>query len=143
MQVLKGIVPEPTQPGAPAEGTPLDHQQLLFCERFLELAVDLLSQLPTRRFVRTLLDDRALLVKCRLAGLFGHQQGARLEASRELASCRVLCVTTLNYLWSPSMRGYRSQCCFEPHRRAEHVAPAQAACSASSWTCCTSTWHSP
>ena len=94
MQVLKGIVPEPTQPGAPAEGTPLDHQQLLFCERFLEFAVDLLSQLPTRRFVRTLLDDRVLLVKCRLSGLFGHQQGALLALRRELTSCRVLRTTT-------------------------------------------------
>ena len=85
MQVLKGIVPEPTQPGAAAEDTPLDHQQLLFSERFLEFAVDLLSQLPTRRFVRTLLDDRALLVKCRLSGLFGHQQGALVEQRAELA----------------------------------------------------------
>lgn len=36
----------------------------------MELCVDLLSQLPTRRFVRTLLEERAILIKARLSGLF-------------------------------------------------------------------------
>ena len=35
----------------------------------------MLSQLPTRRFVRTLLEDRAVLVKCRLSALFAHPRG--------------------------------------------------------------------
>ena len=79
LQVLRAVVPEALEADAATEGALLDRQKLLFCERFLEFAVDLLSQLPTRRFVRTLLDDRALLVKCRLSGLFKHHQGALLR----------------------------------------------------------------
>jgi hypothetical protein len=88
LQVLKAIVPEAAEGGAPAgaDDAPLDRQRLLFCERFLEFAVDLLSQLPTRRFVRTLLDDRALLVKCRLSGLFQHAQGASPPQPRARAA---------------------------------------------------------
>ena len=40
---------------------------LLYCQRFIELCIDLLSQLPTRRFVRTLLSDCHLLELCRLS----------------------------------------------------------------------------
>ena len=40
---------------------------LLYCERFLELLVDLLSQLPTRRYVNTLLKDLNLLPIIRLS----------------------------------------------------------------------------
>lgn len=36
----------------------VDQPALRFCERFLELLIDLLSQLPTRRFLHTLLDER-------------------------------------------------------------------------------------
>ena len=81
LQVLRAVVPEALEADAATEGALLDRQKLLFCERFLEFAVDLLSQLPTRRFVRTLLDDRALLVKCRLSGLFKHHQGALLRST--------------------------------------------------------------
>ena len=35
----------------------------------------MLSQLPTRRFVRTLLEDRGLATKCKLAPLFSHPRG--------------------------------------------------------------------
>jgi intron-binding protein aquarius len=35
------------------------------CERFLELVIDLLSQLPTRRFVHVILEERAVLVRAR------------------------------------------------------------------------------
>ena len=35
----------------------------------------MLSQLPTRRFVRTMLEDRAVLVKCRLSALFSNPRG--------------------------------------------------------------------
>ncbi|GAX76342.1 hypothetical protein CEUSTIGMA_g3788.t1 [Chlamydomonas eustigma] len=52
------------------EGPFLDRGALLYCERSLELLVDLLSQLPTRRFVHTLLEDRAVLVKCKLSSLY-------------------------------------------------------------------------
>ena len=40
---------------------------LLYCQRFLELCIDLLSQLPTRRFVRTLLSDCHFLELCHLS----------------------------------------------------------------------------
>ena len=53
----------------------LDKQKLLYCERFTELLIDLLSQLPTRRFVRTLLEDKAILIKCRMSSLLEHPQG--------------------------------------------------------------------
>jgi len=41
----------------------------------MELLIDLLSQLPTRRFVRTLLDDRGLAAKCKLSPLASHASG--------------------------------------------------------------------
>ncbi|KAJ5096196.1 CWF11 family [Penicillium alfredii] len=43
---------------------------LLYCERFLELLVDLESQLPTRRYVNTLLKDLNLLPVIRLSQLY-------------------------------------------------------------------------
>ena len=69
-QVLHEAVPE--QAG---KGAQINPSVLLYCERFVEFLVDLLSQAPTRRFVRTLLEDRAILVKCRLAPLIDHPQG--------------------------------------------------------------------
>ncbi|GIL75166.1 hypothetical protein Vretimale_7780 [Volvox reticuliferus] len=65
--VLDKVVIPPTDPGCFPK---LNRAALQYCERFLEFLIDLLSQLPTRRFVRTLLDDRALLVKCRMSKLF-------------------------------------------------------------------------
>ena len=40
-----------------------------YCERCLELLVDLLAQLHTRRFLRTLLDDMHVLERCSLSQL--------------------------------------------------------------------------
>jgi len=54
---------------------------LLHIERCVELVVDLLSQLPTRRFVHSVLDDRALMVKARLSGLYRAKQGDRCDAA--------------------------------------------------------------
>ncbi|KAJ5128522.1 CWF11 family [Penicillium atrosanguineum] len=45
-------------------------ENLLYCERFLELMVDLLSQLPTRRYVNTLLKDLNLLPIIRLSQIY-------------------------------------------------------------------------
>ena len=56
----------------------VEHGSLLgirFCERILELIIDLLSQLPTRRFVRTLLDDSQILVKAMIFPLHLHPAG--------------------------------------------------------------------
>ncbi|EFJ49751.1 hypothetical protein VOLCADRAFT_104194 [Volvox carteri f. nagariensis] len=71
LSVLDKVVIPPTDPGCFAK---LDRAGLQYCERFLEFLIDLLSQLPTRRFVRTLLDDRALLIKCRMSKLFKYTQ---------------------------------------------------------------------
>ncbi|DBB15126.1 TPA: hypothetical protein ACH3X3_004135 [Trebouxia sp. C0006] len=84
LQVLDDVAPA-TDPEAMQEDTPpasdlttaQNKQKLLYCERFVEFLTDLLSQLPTRRFIRTLLEDRAILIKCRMSALFQHSQ-ARL-----------------------------------------------------------------
>lgn len=53
----------------------IDRQQLLFCERFVEFMIDLMSQAPTRRYAHALLEDRAVLIKCRMSQLFQHEHG--------------------------------------------------------------------
>ncbi len=74
--------------------TAQNKQKLLYCERFVEFLTDLLSQLPTRRFIRTLLEDRAILIKCRMSALFQHSQGEHqtiLPVAPELISaCMML-----------------------------------------------------
>ncbi|XP_067939363.1 RNA helicase aquarius-like [Watersipora subatra] len=42
-----------------------DSDKVHYCERVLELLIDLQAQLPTRRFLNTLLDDMHLVVTCR------------------------------------------------------------------------------
>lgn len=76
-QILSETVPQEDQ--AASAPNQLDRQKLLYCERLAELLIDLLSQLPTRRFVRTLLEDRAILIKCRMSSLLEHPEGALLD----------------------------------------------------------------
>eukprot|EP00271_Cylindrocystis_brebissonii_P006901 TRINITY_DN197_c0_g1_i1.p1 TRINITY_DN197_c0_g1~~TRINITY_DN197_c0_g1_i1.p1 ORF type:complete len:1299 (+),score=219.01 TRINITY_DN197_c0_g1_i1:142-3897(+) len=57
-------------------GESIDPARVLYCERFLELLIDLLSQLPTRRFVLAVVLDRAVSVKCLLVPLYSHPLGA-------------------------------------------------------------------
>lgn len=45
---------------------------LKFIERFSELLLDLLSQLSTRRFLNTLIDDMHVVTRCRRSALFGY-----------------------------------------------------------------------
>ena len=48
------------------DDNPGHHSHLMvYFERFLELLVDLLSQVPTRKFLRTLLDDMHFLLICK------------------------------------------------------------------------------
>ncbi|KAJ5622119.1 CWF11 family [Penicillium herquei] len=54
-------------------------ENLLYCERFLELLVDLLSQLPTRRYVNTLLKDLNLLPIIRLSQLYRNPENGLLR----------------------------------------------------------------
>jgi intron-binding protein aquarius len=51
-------------------------ENLPYCERFLELLVDLESQLPTRRYVNTLLKDLNLLSVIRLSQLYREPENA-------------------------------------------------------------------
>lgn len=46
-----------------------------YCERFLELMIDLEALLPTRRFFNTVLDDCHLVVRCWLSGLNQRPEG--------------------------------------------------------------------
>jgi len=72
LEVLQSLsLPEPGS-GKPKQTTKIT---LLYCERFVELLVDLLSQLPTRRFTRVLLEDSALLIKIQHAALLNHASG--------------------------------------------------------------------
>ena len=46
-----------------------------YCERFVELMVDLEALLPTRRFFNVLLDDSHLVVKCSISNLCQRPEG--------------------------------------------------------------------
>ncbi|XP_058724177.1 uncharacterized protein LOC131595734 isoform X2 [Vicia villosa] len=48
---------------------------VLYCERFMEFLIDLLSQLPTRRYLRPLVADAAVVAKCHLSALYRHGKG--------------------------------------------------------------------
>lgn len=54
-------------------------ENLRYCERFLELMVDLESQLPTRRYVNTLLKDLNILPVIRLSQLYQVPENALLR----------------------------------------------------------------
>lgn len=62
---------------AATEGTTgnADAPAVRYCERFVQFLSDLLSQLPTRRFVHALLDDKAVLIKCYMSSLYRHPDG--------------------------------------------------------------------
>ncbi|PIN23485.1 DEAD box containing helicase [Handroanthus impetiginosus] len=53
----------------------VDDACVLYCERFMEFLIDLLSQLPTRRFIRPLVADVAVVSKCHLSALYRHEKG--------------------------------------------------------------------
>ena len=48
--------------------------EVLYCERFMEFLTDLESQLPTRRYVNSLVHDLNLLQAIRLSPLFGEEK---------------------------------------------------------------------
>ena len=53
-----------------------DFETVRYCERFMELLIDLESQLPTRRYVNTLLKDLNLLSVIRVSKLFNDEKSA-------------------------------------------------------------------
>lgn len=88
LQVMDSVVPETAaadaqEAGQDAEGHEggqgTDVASVLYCNRFLEFLIDLLSQLPTRKFVHALVEDKAIVVKCRMSRLYAHATtGGRL-----------------------------------------------------------------
>lgn len=57
-----------------------------FCERFLELMIDIEAQLPTRRFFNVLLEDCHLVVKCQLSNLCKRSEGKLFGQLLEMLS---------------------------------------------------------
>ncbi|KAK4619880.1 RNA helicase aquarius [Fulvia fulva] len=55
-------------------GADTKQENVLFCERFLELLCDLQSQLPTRRYVNTLLKDMNVLSAIRLSFMYQDEE---------------------------------------------------------------------
>ncbi|KAJ3709379.1 hypothetical protein LUZ61_013084 [Rhynchospora tenuis] len=53
----------------------VDDSCVLYCERFMEFLIDLLSQLPTRRFLRPLVADVGVVAKSHLSTLYTHEKG--------------------------------------------------------------------
>jgi len=58
----------------PAEGVVFP-DKIRYCERFLELVIDLEALLPTRRFFNTVMDDNHLVVRCQLSNLLQRPEG--------------------------------------------------------------------
>ena len=54
------------------EGAEGDDLAIKYCERFIWFLSSLLSQLPTRRFLHAVVEDKAVLVKCRLSPFYAH-----------------------------------------------------------------------
>ncbi|KAI3873374.1 hypothetical protein MKX03_003243 [Papaver bracteatum] len=48
---------------------------VLYCESFMEFLIDFLSQLPTRRFLMSVVTDVAVVPKCHLSALNNHAKG--------------------------------------------------------------------
>lgn len=53
----------------------VSEEKVHYCERFLELMIDLEALLPTRRFFNAVLDDVHLVVRCKLAPLNRRVEG--------------------------------------------------------------------
>ncbi|KAI1417713.1 P-loop containing nucleoside triphosphate hydrolase protein [Hypoxylon sp. FL1857] len=61
-------------------------EHVLYCERFVEFVSDLLSQLPTRRYVNTLLQDLHILPALRLSPMFSDEDNGLLRDQYSLLS---------------------------------------------------------
>lgn len=55
---------------------PVLPDKVRYCERFLELVIDLEALLPTRRFFNTVMDDNHLVVRCQLSNLLHRPEGS-------------------------------------------------------------------
>eukprot|EP01129_Flabellula_baltica_P000322 TRINITY_DN1034_c0_g2_i5.p1 TRINITY_DN1034_c0_g2~~TRINITY_DN1034_c0_g2_i5.p1 ORF type:complete len:917 (-),score=186.52 TRINITY_DN1034_c0_g2_i5:806-3556(-) len=54
-------------------------ENIQYCERFLEFCIDLLSQMTTRRYFRTLLDDYHVYILSKNSSLFGMKSGKKFR----------------------------------------------------------------
>lgn len=55
-----------------------------YCERFLELMIDLEALLPTRRFFNVVMDDCHLVVRCQLSNLLNRPEGGLFDQVSDL-----------------------------------------------------------
>ena len=53
----------------------VDVEAVRYCERFLELMIDLEALLPTRRFFNVVMDDCHLVTRCHLSSLRRRTEG--------------------------------------------------------------------
>ncbi|CAJ0542043.1 Ff.00g083530.m01.CDS01 [Fusarium sp. VM40] len=60
--------------------------QVLYCERFTEFLIDLQSQLPTRRYVNTLIQDLHIVSAMRLSPMFNDEENTLLRDLHALLS---------------------------------------------------------
>lgn len=72
---LDAILPHSDAPLVAPSTAGVDRGALRACERFLELLVDLLSQLPTRRFLVSVVAERAIVVRARLSAIAQQPSG--------------------------------------------------------------------
>ncbi|KAK6481299.1 RNA helicase aquarius-like isoform X2 [Huso huso] len=68
LRVLKSIPPS----------GPVSLEKIHYCERFIELMIDLEALLPTRRWFNTVLDDSHLVVHCYLSNLLKREKEGHL-----------------------------------------------------------------
>ena len=73
------------------DGATVDLAAVHYCEHFVHFLSSLLSQLPTRRFVHAVIEDKAVLVKCRLSALHQHPTVGALFSQLVEALRAVLC----------------------------------------------------
>lgn len=81
----------------------VSQQGLLYSERFVEFMIDLMSQAPTRRYTHAILEDRAVLIKCKMAPLFQHEKGIVTSKylSFNLVHSMHLCLACMRYFLTP------------------------------------------
>ncbi|XP_017331417.1 RNA helicase aquarius isoform X3 [Ictalurus punctatus] len=60
------------------ESGPMSMEKVHYCERFIELMIDLEALLPTRRWFNTVLDDSHLVVSCHLSSLTQREKEGHL-----------------------------------------------------------------
>lgn len=72
---LDAILPHSDAPLTTPAKAGVDRGALRACERFLELLVDLLSQLPTRRFLVSVVAERGIVVRARMSTVASHPAG--------------------------------------------------------------------